>query len=105
MEIKVKFGQDAGKVLVSEKGTFSLYLPEGSYDVTVEVKASDSLASRGIGFAPVKQVVAVTDSPVADINFQPIKANIGGQHQFYVFCFAQNLHFLCFKIFMHLFLL
>ena len=72
MEIKVKFGQDAGKVLVSEKGTFSLYLPEGSYDVTVEVKASDSLASRGIGFAPVKQVVAVTDSPVADINFQPI---------------------------------
>ena len=38
----------------------------------------DALASRGIGFAPVKQTVRVSDSPVADINFQPIKATVAG---------------------------
>jgi len=81
LEIKVKFGGE-GEVLVNDKGSFSLYLPEGSYDVSVEVKTGgpggDALASRGIGFAPVKQTVRVSDSPVADINFQPIKATVAG---------------------------
>ena len=40
----------------------------------------DALASRGIGFAPVKQTVRVSDSPVADINFQPIKATVAGNY-------------------------
>ena len=33
----------------------------------------------GIGFAPVKQEVTVQDGPVANINFQPIKADLKGK--------------------------
>ena len=35
--------------------------------------------NEGIGFAPVKQEVVVEDAPVANINFQPIKANVNGR--------------------------
>ena len=78
-EINVKFKDDKdeplGKVSVTEKGQFSIYLPPGTYSASVEVSATE------IGFAPLENKAIVTDSPVGDLNFHAIKADIEGSVQ------------------------
>ena len=84
LEIKVKFvsetdSNNVGSVIVSEKGTFSIYLPSGRYVVSVELKADQ----KGFGFAPVQRAVDVVEGPITGINFQPIKADVGGSVAFF----------------------
>lgn len=79
-EITVRFnnekGDTIGKVSVTEKGHFSIYLPSGEYFVAV-----DSIEQAKIGFAPLEHRAKVVDKPLADLNFHAIKANIEGKVQ------------------------
>ena len=80
-DITVKFSkqnQETGKVLVTEKGHFSIYLPPGEYSVSVEISSSEPAK---IGFAPLEHKVKVSNAPVKDLNFQAIKADVEGTVQ------------------------
>jgi len=86
-EITVKFKDDKedtiGKVSVTEKGLFSIYLPAAEYTVSVEVSATEQAK---IGFAPLENRAIVSDSPIGDLNFHAIKADIEGRVQ----CLAED---------------
>ena len=73
-EITVRFnnenGDTIGKVSVTEKGQFSIYLPSGEYSVAVELSQSEQAK---IGFAPLEQKAHVIDQPIKDLNFHAIK--------------------------------
>jgi hypothetical protein len=88
-EIRVRFNNEktdetVGKVIVTENGQFSIYLPQGDYSVSVDVSAEQKQAS--IGFAPLEHKVKVVDKPLANLNFHAIKADIEGHIQ----CLASN---------------
>ena len=88
-EITVKFkdektAETIGKVSVTEKGQFSIYLPPGSYSVAVEISAAEQAK---IGFAPLEHKVKVEELPVGDLNFYAIKADIEGK----VMCLGKYL--------------
>eukprot|EP00096_Caligus_rogercresseyi_P010264 TRINITY_DN3679_c0_g2_i1.p1 TRINITY_DN3679_c0_g2~~TRINITY_DN3679_c0_g2_i1.p1 ORF type:complete len:1095 (+),score=317.77 TRINITY_DN3679_c0_g2_i1:50-3334(+) len=80
-ELKVNFvnveEKVIGKVLVSEQGSFSIYLPPGKVKASVEVSLEDRRKGNG-GFSPVEHVVLVEDRPVSELEFTPIKVKVGG---------------------------
>ena len=90
-EITVRFSnekEETGKVLVTEKGHFSIYLPPGQYSVAVEINSNEPAK---IGFAPLEHQVKVSNAPVKDLNFQAIKADVEGKVQ----CIGKiSFHFL-----------
>ncbi len=77
-EITVKFNNEKeetiGKVIVTDTGLFSIYLPAGEYKVSVAISKQAK-----IGFAPLEHKVKVTDAPVGNLNFHAIKADIEGK--------------------------
>ena len=79
-EITVRFddsvGETKGKITVTEKGQFSIYLPPGDYSVAVEISQSEQAK---IGFAPLEHKVKVIDQPIKDLDFHAIKADIEGK--------------------------
>ena len=78
-EITVKFNNDngdtIGKVSVTEKGQFSIYLPVGEYSVAVELSQNEDAK---VGFAPLELKAHVVDQPIKDLDFHAIKADIEG---------------------------
>ena len=80
-DITVKFSsqkEETGKVLVTEKGHFSIYLSPGEYSVSVEISSNEPAK---IGFAPLEHKVKVSNGPVEGLNFQAIKADVEGKVQ------------------------
>ncbi|XP_040569395.1 BOS complex subunit NOMO2 [Lepeophtheirus salmonis] len=83
-DLKVNFanteGKVMGKVLVSDEGSFSIYLPPGQVKASVEVALEDRRKGIG-GFAPVNHAINVKDEPISNVEFTPIKVSVAGTVQ------------------------